>query len=405
MTKLCFICDNKIEKGQRKKILLCSACDSKISDDDQKKIKKLGFLKIFFIPYIQMIMYYGSKYRKPVELVNSGGEIELDRTSKRYNLIEGIILYILVQIAIWLCIGYLGESEGQLGIEFFDYVGYGIMVFGGIWAIFWSPFFHSDRFHGLGFPVPFEVNQYIKKIPKNKKNGLIIISIILILISIFMVLFNMDYTMHRMGIADSIIHDILVDSVTDIPTTAGFIFSIFGGIILFFGMAIFLIRWDNLTVVIKKILVIGVAVWGCIVLVGIGYAIILDDWSLFQNFQWISWESEDSFLPHIGFYAIWGLIQQWLFLGYFNTRLRKGLPNTRLGKSLTILITGLYFSLIHLPAWPLMIVTFLGGCFFGYYYQYDKYRNLFIMGVAHGVGATLVGLLTPMVMSVGPWAI
>ena len=49
-----------------------------------------------------------------------------------------------------------------------------------------------------------------------------------------------------------------------------------------------------------------------------------------------------------------------------------------------------------------MAITFAGGILFGWFFQNDEYRNLFIMGIAHGVGGTLVGMLTPIEMNVGP---
>jgi hypothetical protein len=412
----CYICDKQINArdasdsglSARKHWIYCAECDKKLDAMDQDHLKKLRFLAILLIfPYLSALYYYGDKVRKPVELLNSAGEVEYDRTSKRFNLIEGIGMYALVMFAMWYIIGYLGLTIDNEYSTFFEYLGYAIFGLGGIWALFLSPFFHRDSFHGLGFSKFFEIFELYKKSDaqarRTLKNVFIILSILVILLTIP----NFDYTLHRWGMGDGAIHELLLQEIggQHVPTTAGLFAAIALGIIMMGLLAIFMIRWDNFIPVLKKIIWVGFIAWGVIILTGVIYAIVDSDWSLFQNFTWISWDSQNSFIPHIMFYAIWGMLQQWLFLGYFNTRFRKGFKNTKIGHALCIISTGLGFCLIHVPALPLMTVTFIGGCFFGYYFQRDQYRNVFIMGICHGIGATLIGQLTPMIMFVGPWSI
>ncbi len=115
----------------------------------------------------------------------------------------------------------------------------------------------------------------------------------------------------------------------------------------------------------------------------------------------------DSFLVSWWNYIWWGFIQQWLFLGYFNTRLRKGIPKGKYrGFAANIwvgIVNMFYFGLFHVPAWYLALFAFTGGLFFAWVFQPDKHRNLWAMAIIQGFGGALLGLL-PWKLSVGPWA-
>ncbi len=99
-------------------------------------------------------MYYGSKYREMKQLENSAGEIEQDRTSKRANLIEVLLLYGLAQFAMWFLIGYGGMG---LNSQLLNILGYLILALAIIWAVFLSPYYHADTWHGIGFGRPMEL--------------------------------------------------------------------------------------------------------------------------------------------------------------------------------------------------------------------------------------------------------
>ena len=62
------------------------------------------------------------------------------------------------------------------------------------------------------------------------------------------------------------------------------------------------------------------------------------------------------------------------------------------------------FSLAHLPNWFLMIVSLAGGYVCAAIYR--KYRNLYFLGVAHGVIGCMIYLVAPDTLShhlyVGP---
>jgi hypothetical protein len=100
----------------------------------------------------------------------------------------------------------------------------------------------------------------------------------------------------------------------------------------------------------------------------------------------------------LALYCFWGLFQQYLLNGYFVNRFveisRAGAP----------LIAALAFSGIHTPNWFLMLVTLLGG--FVCAKVYLKFRNLYVLGLAHGVIGFLLYLCVPDTIShhlyVGP---
>jgi CAAX prenyl protease-like protein len=106
-------------------------------------------------------------------------------------------------------------------------------------------------------------------------------------------------------------------------------------------------------------------------------------------------------------YIVWGSIQQLLFLGYFNTRLRKSMLGyewkySKWAPILCTFINASFFAIIHLPS-TLAIITFIGGGFFSWYFQKKDNQNVFVSGIFHGLFGTLVGsYLAFIAFSVGP---
>ena len=100
-------------------------------------------------------------------------------------------------------------------------------------------------------------------------------------------------------------------------------------------------------------------------------------------------------------YCLWGLFQQYLLNGYFVNRFSDFLP----GRARAVpLIAAAFFSFAHLPNWFLMLVTAAGGYICARIYL--RYRNLYFLGVAHGVIGFLLYLVVPDTIShhlyVGP---
>ncbi|MGA2590538.1 MAG: CPBP family glutamic-type intramembrane protease [Bryobacteraceae bacterium] len=106
---------------------------------------------------------------------------------------------------------------------------------------------------------------------------------------------------------------------------------------------------------------------------------------LLQTMRNISFEHG---LLCLAVYCPWGLFQQYLLNGYLANRLLAALPVRHVP-----LIAAALFSGTHLPNWFLMLVTFAAG-----YYStkiYMKYRNVYFLGLAHGVIGTVLFLVIP----------
>jgi hypothetical protein len=107
--------------------------------------------------------------------------------------------------------------------------------------------------------------------------------------------------------------------------------------------------------------------------------------------------------PESGFASLllyfgWGLFQQYALNGYFTNRFMEFTP------ARAPLLAALLFSAAHAPNWFLMLVTFVGGYVSARVYL-DS-RNLYFLGLAHGMFGFLLYLVVPDTIShhlyVGP---
>ena len=89
-------------------------------------------------------------------------------------------------------------------------------------------------------------------------------------------------------------------------------------------------------------------------------------------------------------YCIWGLVQQYILNGYFVNRFSDFLPHHT---HAVPILAAICFSLVHLPNWFLMIVTLAGGYVCVRVYLHN--RNLYFLGLAHGVIGFLIYLVVP----------
>ena len=119
---------------------------------------------------------------------------------------------------------------------------------------------------------------------------------------------------------------------------------------------------------------------------------------IFRTFRQVSWKS--AFFS-LALYCVWGLFQQYVLNGFFVNRFSEALPNH--ARAVPVL-AGVFFCVAHLPNWFLMIVAVAGG--FVCARVYLKYRDLYFLGVAHGVVGFLIYLVVPDTIShhlyVGP---
>jgi hypothetical protein len=105
-----------------------------------------------------------------------------------------------------------------------------------------------------------------------------------------------------------------------------------------------------------------------------------------------------SALLSLAVYCFWGLFQQYLLNGYFLHRFVK------LSPAFAPLMAAIAFSAIHTPNWFLIIVTFFAG--FVCARIYLQFKNLYILGLLHGLIGFLLYLCVPDTIShhlyVGP---
>jgi hypothetical protein len=98
------------------------------------------------------------------------------------------------------------------------------------------------------------------------------------------------------------------------------------------------------------------------------------------------------------FYCFWGLFQQYVLNGYFLNRLSEFSPPR------APWLAAMFFSGAHAPNWFLMLVTLFGGYLCARVYVQS--RNLYFLGIGHGVIGFLIYLVVPDTIShhlyVGP---
>ena len=112
-----------------------------------------------------------------------------------------------------------------------------------------------------------------------------------------------------------------------------------------------------------------------------------------------------------GRYIWWGALQQYLFMSYYLILWQKVFPDS---KGYVIAFgTSCIFGVIHAIDWVLMLFTFIAGLMWAWNWHHEYYdkdtgkvhrgNNLLLWGMVHGFGGTLLGLVLPFTMGVGPF--
>ena len=96
----------------------------------------------------------------------------------------------------------------------------------------------------------------------------------------------------------------------------------------------------------------------------------------------------DDALGGLALYLPWGLLQQYILNGYFYNRMEALTTPSR-----SSLIAAGLFAAVHSPNWFLMGFTLMAG--YGATVVYRKYRNLYVLGIAHAVIGLLLFLVVP----------
>jgi hypothetical protein len=108
---------------------------------------------------------------------------------------------------------------------------------------------------------------------------------------------------------------------------------------------------------------------------------------IFHTIREVSWRlGVSSFVV----YCSWGLFQQYVLNGYFVNRFSEFLPQRTQAVSA---LAGVCFSLAHAPNWFLMAIALAGGDLSARVYL--RYRNLYFLGLAHGIIGFLIYLVAP----------
>ena len=135
-------------------------------------------------------------------------------------------------------------------------------------------------------------------------------------------------------------------------------------------LAVFL-RYDNLREAGKVI--------GCYLLVAAVAVVVFGYLYIYlYNGGWVVFTPRRA-VTGIGAYALWGILQELLFLSYFNTRIRKGFDSPWPAA----LLTAIVFSIFHINAYTLMFICFLIGIVWAMIFQAAP--NVIILGIAHGI--------------------
>ncbi|MTE28051.1 CPBP family intramembrane glutamic endopeptidase [Winogradskyella ouciana] len=125
-------------------------------------------------------------------------------------------------------------------------------------------------------------------------------------------------------------------------------------------------RWDNFKTVLR--LMLPFALISILSFFVIGYV---------QGTINLTWH----IIPLLITYPIWGSIQQFLTIGLLVGNL-KDFRKVKLNKSFIILVTAVFFSIVHYPSVWLMLGTFVLALVYGYIYL--KAKNIFVLGLYHG---------------------
>lgn len=326
-------------------------------------------------------------------ILNCLGDEESETKSYRFNLIEALLIYGLVLVTFWGIIWGLAMDPTGPQIKAFEMVGYACLGCLIIWALIISPIIHRDTFHGLGLETPSAFIAYFKKRIQEKGalKGILPL-ILLFLMFLYAFLIFLEDIQEGLSLSQPVALILMVPMC----------------LLATMIVSALAIRWDVFWTreCLKAILTGFVIVGSFLLTMAIIYCFQgVQEWSVFNYFLYFD---RKGFLGAWFNYIWWGLIQHWIFLGYFNTRLRKGIPPKKYAgidaKYWAGIINMFFFGGIHLPAFELAIFAFVGGIYFAYVFQQKKFRSLFTMGIIHGFGGALLTNIIPWAMSVGPWA-
>jgi hypothetical protein len=331
----------------------------------------------------------------PRLMETSGGEVEPERWSRLENGIEAIVVYAVLQAALWSGIASPTPLNPIAWPRALGFAAVGVVA---LYVILAARSVHGDSWNGLGLDGPRESARFWVRSGAAFRIGS---AALVLAIPLLVAVVGWDSLLIRLGVRLTWpgAYSRLIDSPW---RQAGSLIAA-----LAFGalLAPVVVRWSNLGPAARHL-----ALPAGLLLAGIGAAALISaavtgDWTRFQAFAWTG-RRDTAFLPRLAAYLPWGLLQQWLFLSYLNTRIRKAVPMAGWvgvpGRAIAAGLTGLAFGAIHWPNAPLAALTCIVACVSGWLFQRDCSRNLFLFSLAHGFAGTLLATLTPIRMAVGP---
>jgi len=331
----------------------------------------------------------------PLERINAAGEVESDRRSARWNLLEALVVFGVIELSIWGLVAELGMARGS---RTWLYAGHGMLGLCVAYMVAGSGWVHGDGARAWGLPTFGSLRQRLGDpgCRGETRRSLAIIGCALAL-ALWQgwpnLLARLGVRRHFRG---------AFEWFTTTPEGVGLGIAL--GVLTLLPAFALAIRWDNFEKSVRSLAPVAVGLWLAVPVFAVAYAVATGDRSGLQAGEW--------FVPHpdrtsVIFYLMWGFVQLGLFLGYFNTRIRKGIGNQSVvglpARAWAALLTGILFGAIHLPSLPLAGLTAIEGTLLAWYFQSDATRNLFVVAVIHAVGGTLFSAMLPVSTSVGPW--
>jgi hypothetical protein len=303
-------------------------------------------------------------------VVNAAGEQERDRLSPRANLLSAAVVLLLVLAGMWV----LPRGPGDV-----------LLAAVALYVTIGARLVHRSGPESWGLPNPLRLGAYYRSLGRRGRVALLFGVAGLGLWTVLSILPAWLRLLQRAGVRRH--WPVHYAQLADEPLLA-----VLFGLGAFVVLALLVIRWDRWRSA-PRLLLWGAVLWASVIVI----AVVTGRAHRLQTLASVTR------IPEIFFYSLWAMLQQYCFLGFFNGRLRKGFGPGRGRRLVVALGTGAVFAALHPPAWWLVLATFPVGVLYGWLFQEDRYRNLFVIGVTHGVAGTLYAALIPGSMVIGPW--
>lgn len=328
-------------------------------------------------------------------LLNTAGEAEPEKKSRRHNLIEGLAMLMAILVCLW----WIAYPFGVLmGVGAADALSRLALWAGAIFVLLVSPRVHGDTPESRGLGNPMWVWRAVAHgAPRRRLGFALLLGGLTLCLAIFLYANAPDAGKFLLGVPREVALAAKLGAGGSV-----LLFTICLGVSVFWTAVV--IRYDNF---ISALTVAGkmLAVLLPVILI---FALACNGPAAFAAI-----DMRERGLSAIG-YVFWGAIQQLLFCGYFGTRLRKGFAPAEgrqrwMRRLFVAILNGSFFGLIHINSWSLVVATWILGTFLSWVFMEDRARNLFALGIVHGVLGTCTSCFFNgahgfhIRMRVGPW--